>query len=109
MKNFFKSLLLISVIATMASCDKDVCRECYVTRSALAHYTDTTLADYLLIDGDTVKSFQDCDKEDDFKNEKQSFDKYEYDSKDIFFTKYHVHISVTDKTTCPEQQTDSIN
>jgi hypothetical protein len=96
------SLFVCFVVGTiLQSCDKEICRECYLIRSSLNTYTDTTLSPYL-IPGDTVKTYQSCDKEGAFKSDKFKEEKYEYDGPSLFFPRYNVHVVVTDITKCPE-------
>lgn len=100
-----KELIITLSIFTailLQSCDKDVCRECYVIRSSLCTYTDTTLSPYL-IPADTVQTYRSCDKEAAFKNDKFKEVKYEYESGSLYYPQQKVHVAVTDLYICPEK------
>lgn len=101
LKKLFSGVIVTLSLALM-SCDKDVCRDCYLVRSMLCTYTDTALAPYI-IPGDTVKTEQQCDKEKDFKDDKFKEEEYEYDSPSMFYPNYNVHVVVTDIYHCPEK------
>lgn len=94
--------LTIVAAALFQSCEKDICRDCYIIRSALCTYTDTTLSPYL-IPADTVQTYTKCDKEAEFKDDNFKEEKYEYESNSLYFPQYKVHVAVTDIYVCPEK------
>ena len=101
LKKFFSGIIVALTLALM-SCDKDVCRDCYLVRSMLCTYTDTTLAAYI-IPGDTVKTEQQCDKEKDFNEHKFLQAQYESDSPSMLSPSHYGPVVVTHLDHCPEK------
>ncbi|MBS1764808.1 MAG: hypothetical protein JSS90_07580 [Bacteroidetes bacterium] len=100
-----RGITFTAVIASavlLQSCDKDVCRDCYVIRSSLCTYTDTVLRPYL-IPADTVQTYRSCDKAAEFKDDKFKEVKYEYYTASIYYPEHQVHVAVTELYVCPEK------